>query len=69
MKRKLEEQIKESDKYNPSTIEAEYDNYDSQEEIIDEEMEQDLFSHCMKLSLIIKELNILNTCKIMMLKV
>ena len=39
MKRKLEEQIKESDKYNPSTIEAEYDNYDSQEEII--EMEQD----------------------------
>ena len=38
MKRKLEEQIKESDKYNPSTIEAEYDNY---EEIIDEEMEQD----------------------------
>ena len=56
MKRKLEEQIKESDKYNPSTIvagtdvaacvmhnrhKAEYDNYDSQEEIIDEEMEQD----------------------------
>ena len=41
MKRKLEEQIKESDKYNLSTIEAEYDNYDSQEEIIDEEMEQD----------------------------
>lgn len=38
MKRKLEEQIKESDKYNPSTIEAEYDNYDSQEEIIDEEL-------------------------------
>ena len=26
MKRKLEEQIKESDKYNPSTIEAEYDD-------------------------------------------
>ena len=41
MKRELEEQIKESDKYNPSTIEAEYDDYDSQEEIIDEEMEQD----------------------------
>lgn len=41
MKRKLEEQIKESDKYNSSTNEAEYDNYDSQEEIIDEEMEQD----------------------------
>ena len=38
MKRKLEEQIKESDKYNSSTIEAEYDNYDSQEEIIDEEL-------------------------------
>lgn len=41
MKRKLEEQIKESDKYNSSTIEASSDNYDSQEEIIDEEMEQD----------------------------
>lgn len=44
MKKSLEELIKETDKFIPTSIEAGYDNYDSQEEVIDEieeEMDHD----------------------------
>lgn len=42
MKKKLEEIIRDDDKYHPSSIEAGYDQYESQEEEIDrEEMEHD----------------------------
>lgn len=39
--REIEEQIKESDKYIPSSIEAQYDNFDSPEEVIEEHEEMD----------------------------
>lgn len=39
--REIEEQIKESDKYIPSSIEAQYDNFDSPEEVIEEHEELD----------------------------